>query len=188
VASILEIAQHAGVSPEQVLRVVNREPVAEQTASRVNEAIGALGPPPYPPSVDPQVVDAALERASTDLVKRFSEATAELESTLPGEVGSVVYEALRVEVRPVAEQVAVIVPLFRRLLDELQHLASEVESERRDRVDDLALQVELVRSSWQSVDRRLGRLERMMERLQPPPVERSLSNVVRVEDRSRPGA
>ncbi len=159
--TVLEIAQHAGVSVEQVLRVVIGEPVSDDAARRVRQSISVLGPPPYP---RPPAA-GELEPADDELLSRLTEVTAELEATLPHEVGSVVYEALRVEVRPVAEHIAAMDAVFRGMLERLERLGSEVAAERRERVDDLALQVELIRTSWQSVDRRLGRLERMVERL-----------------------
>ena len=51
-------------------------------------------------------------------------------------------------------------------MDELRRLRLrlEVEAERRDRVEDVALQLELLRASWAGVDRRLGPIERSLAR------------------------
>ena len=43
-ATILELAAHAEVSAETVLRVVNGEPVNEEVERRVRDAIAELGP------------------------------------------------------------------------------------------------------------------------------------------------
>src|SRR5688500_17886995 len=114
-ATILELAQFADVSAETVLRVVHGEPVSQEHARRVEEAIAALGPPPYPRPTG-EVVPAApskeVERRPDELLERFSAAAAELETSLPQGVSSVVYEALRVEVRPVARHVAEMGNLF----------------------------------------------------------------------------
>ena len=102
---------------------------------------------------------------------------------MPAEVGSVVYEALRIEVRPVAQHVASLQSVFEELADELRHLRREVTAERRDRVDDVALQVDLLRASWQGVDRRLGRIERALARQEQAEPKRESTRIVRIEDR-----
>jgi hypothetical protein len=185
VPTVLDIATRAGVTSEQVLRVVNGEPVASDVAARVHAAMHVLGRPAYPPPREsaPATLPAerSVEVAREHLLGRFAEAAAELESSLPAEVGSVVYEALRVEVRPVAQHVASLQGVFEELADELRHLRREVTAERRDRVDDVALQVDLLRASWQGVDRRLGRIERMLARKDEP--RRDAGHVVRIEDR-----
>ena len=183
--TILEIAGQAGVSADQVIRVVNGEPVSTEIAGRVQAAMRVLGRPAYPPprETTQEILPAerSIEVARDQLLGRFAEAAAEIESSLPAEVGTVVYEALRVEVRPVAQHVASLQSVFEELADELRHLRREVTAERRDRVDDVALQVDLLRASWQGVDRRLGRIERALarqERKQP-----EAKRVVRNEDR-----
>jgi hypothetical protein len=195
-ATILEIARHAGIPADQVVRVVSGEPVNEDAARRVREAIALLGAPPYPRAASgvsgakpvrspaPPSVDGEPEPG---LLERIAHVTAELEDRLPDQVGSVVYEAVRVEVRPVAEHMAAMDALFREVLGGLHRLAAEVAAERRDRVDDLALQVELMRASWTSVDRRLGRLERMVERQakQPEDPRAGGARVVRIDARER---
>ena len=185
--TVLEIAERAGVSADNVLRVVNGEPVSTEIAARVQAAMRVLGRPAYPPprgttqAVVP--VERSLEAARDQLLGRFADAAAELESTLPAEVGSVVYEALRIEVRPVAQHVASLQSVFEELADELRLLRREVTAERRDRVDDVALQVDLLRASWQGVDRRLGRIERALARRQQAEPRRESTRIVRIEDR-----
>lgn len=183
--TILELATEAGVSADQVLRVVQGEPVSEDVEARVRAAMDVLGRPAYPPPALPAPrVEPVLpvEAARDGLLERFAEAAAELEATLPAEVGTVVYEALRVEVRPVAENVAGLQTLFDGLAAELRRLRHELASERRERVEDLALQVELLRTGWEGVDRRLGRIERALSREREPREPRP-STLTRIEER-----
>jgi len=169
-ATILELSRHAGVPAESVLRVVNGEPVSGDVTDRVNRAIEVLGPPPFagPPSfpaevVEPPAIELVVESARRDLLATFAEAATELETRLPQGVGSVVYEAIRVEVRPVAEHVAEMERLFQHLVRRIHEVEAR---ERSERLEDIALLTELITSGWRSVDRRLGRVERMLERLQ----------------------
>ena len=127
-------------------------------------------------------------RSSTEerLLERFTEvASRAVAYDLPEGVGSVVYEALRVEVRPVADTVAQLATLFDGLLQRLEQLTAEVEVQRRERLEDVELLTELATSGWRNVDRRLGRLEKMVERQQAP--ASNSSPVVRFAD-GRPAA
>lgn len=164
-ATILELAARAEVSAQNVLRVVHGEPVSEEVETRVREAISELG---LPPSRSPvEVLPALPPGEERDAVlERFQATAAELESSLPQGVGTVVYEALRVEVRPVAEHVAELGALFERMLSRLEQVSGEVEAERRERLDDVALLTELITSGWRSVDRRLARLEQLVARIE----------------------
>lgn len=152
VATILELAAHAEVSAETVLRVVNGEPVNEEVERRVRDAIAELGPPPYPRT--PEVLPALAEHGH------------ELGEALAGGVETAVHDVLRVEVRPVAQQVAELGALFQRMLERLETMGEDVERERRDRLEDVALLTELVTSGWRSVDRRLARLENVVARIE----------------------
>ena len=144
VATILELADYADVSAENVLHVVcTGEAVSEDVERRVYEAIDAIGAPSYPRNVE--VLPAIPPGVGTDeLLERLQATAAELEVSLPEGVGSVVYEALRVEVRPVAQHVAELGALFERMLVRLEQVSTSVEDERRDRLQDVALLTELV--------------------------------------------
>jgi hypothetical protein len=167
-ATILELANHADVSAENVLRVVNGEPVSSVVAERVRAAVEALGPPPFPGStLEPLPVQASLDRTHRQLLETFAETAAGLEAKLPEDVGSVVYEALRVEVRPVTARLAQMGALVEHLLERLGAADEGRALERKERLDDVALITELIVAGWRSVDRRLGRLERMIEELAP---------------------
>jgi uncharacterized coiled-coil protein SlyX len=76
-----------------------------------------------------------------------------------------VSEALRVEFRPVAERVSQVGRLVDELAGRLEHLRNENARQRSERIEELELLTQLVTSGWQSVDRRLGRLEELVERL-----------------------
>lgn len=185
-ATILQLAEFAEVSAENVLRVVHGEPVSEEVARKVHGAIGVLGPPPYPrPAGDELSVAPSKEVATRrdELFERFSAAAAELETRLPQGVSSVVHEALRVEVRPVARHVAEIGALFEHMLTRLERVGTEVASERRERVEDVALLTELITMGWRGVDRRLARLEHMIARLEERQGGRPPGRVIRLEDR-----
>ena len=181
VATILELADYADVSAENVLRVVHGEPVSEDVERRVQDAIDAIGAPPYPTRVE--VLPAIPPAVGTDqLIERLQATAAELEASLPEGVGSVVYEALRVEVRPVAQHVAELGALFERMLVRLEQVSTSVEDERRDRLQDVALLTELVTSGWRSVDRRLARLEQIVARIEAGRNGRREARLYRLDD------
>jgi hypothetical protein len=181
VATILELADYADVSAENVLRVVHGEPVSEDVERRVYDAIEAIGEPAYPRQVE--VLPAIPPGVGTDeLMERLRATAAELESSLPEGVGSVVYEALRVEVRPVAQHVAELGALFERMLVRLEQVSTSVEDERRDRLQDVALLTELVTSGWRSVDRRLARLEQIVARIEAGRTGRREARLYRLDD------
>jgi hypothetical protein len=184
VATILELAAHAEVSAENVLRVVHGEAVSVDVERRVTRAIEALGPPysPRRTEVLPAHREQPAERSHDALVERFRAATAELEASLPEGVGTVVYEALRIEVRPVAQHVAELGTLFERMLQRLEQVSSEVESERRERTEDVALLTELVTTGWRSVDRRLARLEKIVARIEAGRNGRREARLYRLDD------
>ena len=183
-ATILELAAYAEVSAENVLRVIHGEAVSEDVEQRVRRAIEALGPPPSPrlAEVLPAVPEGSRKDGHDALVERFRAATAELEATLPEGVGTVVYEALRVEVRPVAQHVAELGTLFERMLQRLEQVSEEVGSERRERTEDVALLAELVTSGWRSVDRRLARLEQIVARIEAGRNGRREARLYRLDD------
>jgi hypothetical protein len=190
VASILDIARCAGVSAESVLRVVNGEPVSQEIAQRVQAAIDAVGPPSYPRTpaeVLPAVPAAppAQEPSHVELLERFAQAAAELEARLPQGVGNIVYDALRIEVRPVAQHVEEISSLFEQMVRRLEQVAGDVSVERRERVEDVALLPELITTGWRTVDRRLARLEHLLARLEAQKTKDDPSaQIIRLEDRA----
>jgi hypothetical protein len=167
-ATILQLAEHSNLPVETVLRVVNGEPTSSEAQELVAQAIQALGPPSYP----------RFARPSTELVP------AERGEVLPAEVGEVVYEAIRGEVRPVGEHVAQLRSLF-------QEIVGRLATERRERVDDVALMTELMIEGWRSVDRRLGRIEKVLARLEGPPADGAAEGnghrVVRMDNYPRTG-
>jgi len=188
VASILDIARHAGVSAENVLRVVNGEPVSEDIAQRVRAAIDVIGPPPYPHArveVLPAVpaVPPAADASHAELLERFAQAAAELEASLPQGVGNVVYEALRIEVQPVAQHMEELSSLFEQMVRRLEQVGGDVSVERRERVEDVALLTELITTGWRTVDRRLARLEHILARLEAQKTDADPNGrVIRLED------
>jgi hypothetical protein len=110
---------------------------------------------------DPAVVNAALERAR-DQVESLAEIAAQLEATLPSQVGEAVQAGLRQEVLPVAKHLAEVRGLSANMVRRLERLEGDLLAERHARVDDLALLIDLIASGWKGVDERLARLERAL--------------------------
>ena len=104
-------------------------------------------------------LEAALER-SRDQLEALAVAAAELESSIPAQVGAAVRDGLRTEVLPVGRHIAEIHGLLNQAIRRLERLEGELLAERHARVDDLALLVDLVSSGWRGVDARLERLEK----------------------------
>lgn len=112
----------------------------------------------------PADVETALQRARSQ-VEALAATAAELEASLPGQVGEAVREGIRVEARPVSRQLAEVRGLANQTIRRLERIETELLAERSSRVDDLGLLVDLVDSGWRAVDERLRRIE---EALQAP--------------------
>ena len=106
-------------------------------------------------------LDTRLAGARRGL-EELARAATELERTLPERVGDAVRDGLRAEAVPVGRQVAELRGLTNAVLRRLERIEDVVQAERRARVDDLALLVDLVASGWNGVDERLARLERAL--------------------------
>jgi len=161
--TVLELAAHAQLPVETVLRVLLREPVNDTAAKKVAEAVDELGLPDYP-RPDGHV-DVVAEEAT------------------PGEL--VLHEQRPV---PAAEQ-----ELAVELRDVFRDLMGRLDRERRERIDDVALTTDLITEGWRTVDRRLGRLEKIIERLDRYEYFESgkadgKAEVRRLDDVRRPGA
>jgi hypothetical protein len=138
VATILELAAYADLPAETVLRVLLRKPTNESAEKRVAAAVEALGLPDYPrPDGHVEVLPADVETPATAMVPARQDVPALTDG-----------HELATDLRS----------LFEVLLERLDR-------NRRERVDDLALTVDLTTESWRMVDRRLGRLEKILERL-----------------------
>jgi hypothetical protein len=137
---VLQIAAQADLPVETVLRVLLRRPTNEAAEKKVAEAVALIGPPEYPrPDGHVEVLPAigsALEPAP---------APAEFADPEPTDAA----QHLVAEIR-----------------DGFQELLARLDRERRERIDDLALSTDLFVEGWRSVDRRLGRLEKMIERIE----------------------
>ena len=160
--SVHEIAASAGVSPENVIRFLNGDPLSVAMSDRVRAAIVELGRPAW--SNAPAVVPESRGPETRP------SGPAPLDVGPPEALGSLVYEALRVEVGPVAQNVQQMQTLVDGLVKGLADIASGVGKGREERLDDLALLTELIVTGWRTVDRRLARIERALdERSSPAP-------------------
>lgn len=112
----------------------------------------------------PADVEAALVRARSQ-IEELAATAAELEASLPGQVGEAVREGIRLEARPVSRQLAEVRGLANQTIRRLERIETELLAERSSRVDDLGLLVDLMDSGWRAVDERLRRME---EALQAP--------------------
>jgi hypothetical protein len=111
---------------------------------------------------DAAAVDAVLERARAQ-VEELAQAAAALEATIPAKVEDAVSDGVREQVRPVGRNLAEIRGLTNQVIRRLERVEGDLLSERHARVDDLGLLVDLITSSWKSVERRLAKLERTIE-------------------------
>ena len=164
-ATVLELAAHADLPVETVLRVLLREPTNEAAARRVAEAVAELGAPDYP-RPDGHVEVVAVEEEASELVVQ--------------------------ERRPVPTADGQ--ELAAELRDIFQDLLRRLDRERRERIDDVALTTDLITEGWRTVDRRLGRLEKIIERLdryeyfEGGTKADTKAEVHRLDDVRRPGA
>jgi hypothetical protein len=130
------------------------EGALERARERLAEA--AMG------KAQPADVEAALERARAE-IEALAATAAELEASLPGQVGDAVREGIRVEARPVSRQLAEVRGLANQTIRRLERIETELLAERSSRVDDLGLLVDLIDSGWRAVDERLRRIEEALQ-------------------------
>ena len=133
-------------------------------------------------STDPAEADATLERARAAL-ESLADRAAELEAVVPERLGAALADAMRAEVLPVGRHVAEVRGLSNATIRRLERLQLDVAAERKARVDDLAVLVELVRAGWDGVERRLAHVEGSLERLVRSLEDRPVAELYRLEDR-----
>jgi hypothetical protein len=131
---------------------------------------------------DTAAIDALLDRTRANLESLVS-AAEEATAGLSDRIDDAVRNGLRDQVTPVARNLAEIRGLVNRLIRRLEQLEGDNAAERHARVDDLALLVDLITTSWQSADDRLGRIEDTVTRLEQGLEERGGAIVYRIEDR-----
>ena len=169
-ATVLELARRANVPAAQVLRVLNGEPVRAEVEARVLEAIEELGAPPSTrgeatASFEPPVAPTSTPIPAPGNGAGDHPATYAAPIAAPDDLGRLMYEALRVEVRPIGEHVSHVGRLVDQLVGRLEQLQQETSRQRDERIEDLERLAELLTTGWKSVDRRLGRLERIVKQL-----------------------
>ena len=165
---VLQLAAHTDLPVQTVLRVLLRRPTNEAAEKKVAEAVRLIGLPDYPrPDGHVEVLPPLGAALKASTFRADEAGAAELEPVEPT-------QELVTEFRGAVQQ----------LLGRLDH-------ERRERIDDLALSTDLFIEGWRSVDRRLGRLEKMIERIdQRQQFERNRNvgaEIHRLEDRRGSG-
>lgn len=136
--TIADIARAADVPVESVLRVLSRDEVSSDVAARVREAIERYG---Y----------GRMPRLASD---------ARETSSLPAVSGEIGWD----EPSDPGDADA----LLHRLRQDVDEIKLELQRARTERLEDLTLVVDLITTSWRAVDRRLGRIDRTLERLEGP--------------------
>lgn len=130
-------------------------------------------------------LEALLERAQAGL-EALAVTTAELEAGMPERLDTALQQGLREEVLPVARHLAEVRGLSAQTIRRLERLQGDLAAERKARVEDLALLVELIATGWRGVERRLERLERVLDRLERTLDQQPAAPVYRIE--RKPGA
>jgi hypothetical protein len=125
-------------------------------------------------------LEAALERAESSL-DALARTAAELEATVPERLGAAIEQGMRGEVVPVARQIAEVRGLTGQVVRRLEALKAEIAAERRERLEDLGLLVELIGSGWHGVERRLDRAERILDRIERGLEERPGASLYRID-------
>jgi hypothetical protein len=204
--TLSEIARAADVSVESVLRVLNRDKVSGDIASRVMAAMDAYGYGRLPrpehtmrPDAAPEAekrkapaepgaraVSGEIVEQSRDRDVESSDAIRRAREQLLYAVGEVVEELENPRsrgdqsdaagVRPLTDRLRLLEASFDRLARDLEGIKRELSRARDERLEDLTLLVDLVTTSWRAVDRRLGRIDRKLERMEgfPPNVDKRL--------------
>jgi hypothetical protein len=133
-------------------------------------------------AADPAELEATVSRAR-EALESFAAQTAELESSVPERLDAALRDGIRTEARPLGRQVAELRGLANGTIRRLERVQHSLDAERRARIEDLALLVDLVASGWHGVERRLDRLERSLDRLERSLEDRPVAELYRIDDR-----
>src|SRR5919106_6222949 len=125
-------------------------------------------------------LEALLERARAGL-EALALTAAELEAGMPDRLESALQRGLREEVIPVARHLAEVRGLSGQTIRRLERIQGDLAAERQARVEDLALLVDLTASGWRGVEKRLDRLERVLNRLERTLEDKPAAPVYRIE-------
>ncbi|MBA2614462.1 MAG: hypothetical protein H0U90_01575 [Actinobacteria bacterium] len=131
---------------------------------------------------DRAALNTAVERAG-EALESLAERTAELEAAVPERLGAAVQESMRSQVLPVGRHVAEVRGLANQTIRRLERLQLDLDAERRARIEDLAVLVDLIAAGWQGVERRIDRLDRVVDRVERALEDRPVAAVYRIEDR-----
>ncbi len=118
-----------------------------------------------------------IERARAG-IEDLAQTAAELEARIPADVQKSIEEGMRKEVLPVGRHIAELRGLAAQTIRRLDRLQSAVDAERRARIEDLALMVEVISSGWQGIEQRLERIEGAVQR----PEQNSASSGIRASE------
>jgi hypothetical protein len=177
VSILVEIAEKADVPVEGVIRVLTREPVSDAVTERVLDALDDLTPE-QTRAVQRFALAAlhdVLPRPLATEVPRYPEAEAADEAALAA-LPAAQDPAEQLQAAPAPSDAALVQlsSVLRELAEAVRDLRRETDEERRERVDDLAVLIDLITTGWQGLDARLGRIEKQIGRLdaarRPAPV------------------
>ena len=198
---LTEVADLAEVPVEGVVRVLTQKPVSRRIEQRVVAVVDDLD--------DGQLRELtrfALAAAPTVLAPR--ESVAVPPGPAPPAARALPEAEAESATASAGDELTVRLGLlFEELVGSLKELERDHRAERQDRLDDLSVLIDLISTGWSGVDRRLGRLERTLERLElerrappaaviraaanpagraPAPAPETAREDVRVEARARP--
>ena len=171
---LVEIAERADVSVEGVVRVLTREPVSDAIKVRVLEVLDDLTPE------QTRAVQRFALAALHDILERQGEPEGPPVPD-PGQLALPV-AAAEPDLLPSLAPDAALVQLssvLGELAEAVRDLRRETDEERRERVDDLSVLIDLITTGWQGLDARLGRIERQVSRLESGRRETAISAPMR---------
>lgn len=166
VSILVEIAEKADVSVEGVVRVLTREPVSEAIKERVLDVLDDLTPE------QTRAVQRFALAALHDVLPRHDDVTEAVDEVaapdepMPALPVSTAAEPDRLTATGSDTALVQLSSVLGELAEAVRDLRRETDAERRERVDDLAVLIDLITTGWQGLDARLGRIERQVGRLE----------------------
>ena len=167
---LVEIAERADVPVEGVIRVLTREPVSDSVLERVLAVLDELTPE------QTRSVQRFALAALHDVLPRPSAADEEgmVNDEIAVHEDQLTLSAAAEPEEPAAQPPAASPPeaalvqlksVLSELAEAVRDLRRETDAERRERVDDLAVVIDLITTGWQGLDARLGRIEKQVARI-----------------------